>query len=86
MGKKDKMEIMDKMDKMKIQISSGSGPAECELAVAKLLHALMAEFTDIEVLDKTDGRERGCFRSVQISSETDLSFLEGTVQWICSHY
>ena len=68
---------------MRIQISSGSGPAECELAVGKFLHALMEEFTDIEVLQKTDGRVRGCFRSVQISSETDLSFLEGTVLWIC---
>ena len=68
---------------MKLQIRSGSGPAECELAVSKLLHALMGEFPDIEVLDKTDGRERGCLRSVQISSETDLSFLEGTILWIC---
>jgi len=68
---------------MKIQISSGYGPAECELAVGKLLHALMEEFPDIEVLEKTDGRMQGCFRSVQISSETDLSFLDGTVLWIC---
>ena len=68
---------------MELQISSGSGPAECELAVGKLLHALMEEFQTIEVLDKTDGRVRGCFRSVRISSDTDLSFLEGTVLWIC---
>ena len=68
---------------MRIQISSGSGPAECELAVGKFLRALMEEFPDIEVLEKTNGRVRGCFRSVQISSETDLSFLEGTVLWIC---
>jgi peptide chain release factor len=68
---------------MELQISSGSGPAECELAVSKLLHALMEEFSGIEVLDKTDGRVRGNFRSVRISSEADLSFLEGTVLWIC---
>jgi len=68
---------------MELQLSSGYGPAECELAVGKLLVSLMSEFQDIKVITKTKGVRRGCFRSIRISSESDLSFLEGTVQWIC---
>ena len=68
---------------MMLQLSSGSGPAECELAVGKLLRALMAEFPDIEVLQTLPGQRPDGYRSVQISSETDLSFMEGSVQWIC---
>ena len=69
--------------KMELQLSSGQGPAECELAVGKLLKALMEEFPDIEILERVAGHKENCFRSVRIASETDLSFLEGTVQWIC---
>ena len=68
---------------MELQLSSGSGPAECELAVSKLLISLMSEFPDITVIERTEGIRRGCFRSVRISSESDLLFLEGTIQWIC---
>ena len=35
---------------MIIQISSGQGPAECELAVSKLFKALKKEYSDIELL------------------------------------
>jgi peptide chain release factor len=71
--------------KMELQLSSGQGPAECELAVGKLLRSLMEEFPDIEVLERMPehGKRENCYRSVRIASETDLSFLEGTVQWIC---
>ena len=68
---------------MEIQLSSGQGPEECELAVGKLLRSLMAEFPDITVLEKRPGGRPDCYRSVRIESETDLSFLEGSVQWIC---
>ncbi|MDR1378877.1 MAG: peptide chain release factor H [Synergistaceae bacterium] len=80
---------------MELQLSSGQGPAECELAVGKLLFSLMGEFSDIKVLEckpehrkkenvkKENGKKENCYRSVRIASETDLSFLEGTVQWIC---
>jgi peptide chain release factor len=68
---------------MILQLSSGSGPAECELAVGMLLKALMAEFPDIAVLEKIPGQKPNCYRSVQIASSTDLSFLEGSVKWIC---
>ena len=68
---------------MEIQLSSGSGPTECELAVSKLLASLVSEFADIKVIEKTEGSRKGCFRSVKISTDNDLLFLEGTVQWIC---
>ena len=68
---------------MELQLSSGYGPAECELAVGKLLASLMSEFPDIKVIDRAESVRSECFRSVRISSESDLSFLEGTIQWIC---
>lgn len=68
---------------MIIQISSGQGPVECELAVSKLLTALQKEFPDIEVLSAHKSKTEGCFTSVLFSSESDLSALEGSIQWIC---
>lgn len=68
---------------MQLQLSSGQGPEECELAVGKLLRALKQEFLDIEVIEKNPGRRADCYRSVKIQTEQDLSFLEGTIQWIC---
>lgn len=68
---------------MILQLSSGSGPAECELAVGKLLTALLAEFPTLCILQKTPGQKAGCYRSVQVDCEQDLSFLEGSVKWVC---
>lgn len=68
---------------MIVQISSGQGPVECELGVALLLRALQKEFPDIEILSEHTGKEKGCYRSILFSTEADLSFLEGSVQWIC---
>ena len=68
---------------MELQLSSGQGPEECELAVGKLLRSLMAEFSDITVLERQPGKRADCCRSVRLESKTDLSFLEGSVQWIC---
>ena len=68
---------------MEIQLSSGQGPAECELAVAKLLAALLAEFPDIQILAQTPGIKPGTLRSVRLQCDAGLAFLEGTVQWVC---
>lgn len=68
---------------MIIQISSGQGPVECELAVSKLLATLQKEFPDIEVLSTHKSKTEGCYTSVLFSTEQDLSFLEGSIQWIC---
>ena len=35
---------------MIVQISSGQGPAECELAVVKLFNSLKGEYKDIELI------------------------------------
>lgn len=69
---------------MIIQISSGQGPVECELAVRKLLSSLQAEYSDIEVLSVHKAKTSGCYTSVLFSTDNDLSDLEGSVQWICS--
>jgi len=68
---------------MELQLSSGQGPEECELAVGKLLRALQKEFPDIRVVETSPGKRADCYRSIRISSEADLSFLEGSVKWIC---
>lgn len=68
---------------MLIQISAGQGPAECQLAVAKLFIALRKEYGNLEVVSETKGRERGCLESIRFRTEHDLSGLEGTVLWIC---
>jgi len=68
---------------MIIQLSSGQGPAECELAVKKLYDTLAKEYPDIELLSSHTSREPGCYSSILFSTECDLSPLEGSIQWIC---
>ena len=71
-------------EKIMMQISSGHGPAECELAVAKLYDALCREFPDIQLIEKFPGRQTGCFKSIRFFGDNDLRLLEGSVQWICT--
>lgn len=68
---------------MIVQISSGQGPEECELAVCKLYRALQEEFQDIALISEHKAQRNDCCTSIQFRTELDLSFLEGTVQWIC---
>lgn len=68
---------------MIIQLSSGMGPVECELAVRKLFEALQKEYVNIEMISSHESRESGCYTSILFSTEQDLSELEGSVQWIC---
>ena len=68
---------------MIVQISSGQGPAECELAVVKLFNSLKSEYKDIELIQKHDAKTPGCCTSIMFSTNEDLSVLEGTIQWIC---
>lgn len=68
---------------MIIQLSSGQGPAECELAVVKLYHTLKKEHSDIELIQKHTSKTSGCCSSIMFSTEDDLSDLDGTIQWIC---
>lgn len=68
---------------MIVQLSSGQGPSECELAVLKLYEALKKEYQDIEFLSAHEAREKGCYTSIIFTTERDLSDLEGSIQWIC---
>ena len=68
---------------MELQISSGQGPVECELAVGKFADAICTEFPDTIIKQATPGLREGCYRSIIIESEYDLGFLDGTVKWIC---
>lgn len=68
---------------MIVQLSSGQGPSECELAVLKLYEALKKEYPDIEFLSAHEAREKGCYTSIIFTTERDLSDLEGSLQWIC---
>ena len=65
------------------QISSGNGPSECELAVAKFARFLAEKFGDVEVLRTTPGYEEGTYRSVYLKTDADLDRYLGTLQWIC---
>lgn len=68
---------------MIIQLSSGQGPEECELAVSKLFEALKEEYPDIELLSVHPAGTKGCNTSILFSTERDLSELDGSIQWIC---
>ena len=68
---------------MLVQLSSGMGPLECEIAVGKLYQALQREFEDIILVKAHESKVRGCYKSILFQTESDLSELEGTVLWIC---
>ena len=66
---------------MILQISSGQGPEECQIAVDKLYQSLKKEFVDLEILHQNKTKY-GC-NSILFSTNQDLSFLQGTILWIC---
>lgn len=67
---------------MKYKISSGNGPAECELAVTKL-HNYISNQYDIKTLETSNGYNKNTFRSVIIETDQDLSEFVGSILWIC---
>ncbi|MDO4168976.1 MAG: peptide chain release factor H [Lachnospiraceae bacterium] len=68
---------------MIIQLSSGQGPAECELAVSKLYDSLKQEYPDIKLLSSHPARKYKGYTSIQFETSYDLSHLEGSILWIC---
>jgi len=68
---------------MILQISAGMGPVECQRAVFGICKALMMEFRSLEILSYVEGERKETFYSVMLSSDEDLSYLEGTMLWIC---
>ena len=67
---------------MLLQISSGNGPAECELAVGKFLRVLQKELADMEIVSRTKAGRKDCYKSVVVSTKQDVSHLQGTIKWI----
>ncbi|WHH60651.1 peptide chain release factor H [Petroclostridium sp. X23] len=67
---------------MLIQISSGKGPAECELAVGKFIKVLMQEVKNLKIVEEVKGQYVDCYKSVVLSADEDVSHLEGTIKWI----
>ena len=68
---------------MILQISAGMGPVECQRAVFGICKALMREFQSLGILSYVEGERKETFYSVMLSSDEDLSYLEGTMLWIC---
>lgn len=68
---------------MILQISAAMGPVECQRAVFGICKALMREFQSLEILSYVEGERKETFYSVMLSSDEDLSYLEGTMLWIC---
>ncbi|MDY3918204.1 MAG: peptide chain release factor H [Candidatus Limivivens sp.] len=68
---------------MVLQISSGQGPAECELAVGKLYQALNEEYPDMALISSRRSRMSDGYTSIIFSTDFDLAALEGSIQWIC---
>ena len=54
---------------MIIQLSSGQGPTECELAVVKLYETLKREHSDIELIQQHESKTPGCCSSIMFSTE-----------------
>ena len=63
------------------QISSGQGPAECELGVGRFLEYLKKHY-DITVLDYSEGYNMGTYRSVRFLTPDDLDDFVGSIQWV----
>jgi len=67
---------------MLIQISSGKGPLECELAVGKFLEVIMKEMNDVKIVEEVKGQYVNCYKSVVFTTCDDASLIEGTIKWI----
>ena len=65
------------------QISSGQGPAECELAVAKFTVYLCKTYPNTQIIERSDGYYSGTFRSVKIETDANLSRFVGSILWVC---
>lgn len=68
---------------MILQISSGQGPAECELGVAKLAGYILRRDPNAKILDRSVGSHRSIYRSVRIETVMDFTRLVGSVLWVC---
>ena len=68
---------------MIVQLSSGQGPRECQLAVGLLYKELQKEFSDIEPISEKKGNDKDCYISITFRTESNLEVLEGSILWVC---
>lgn len=73
---------------MWMQISSGKGPAECELAVGLFLKTLIKDNKNTKVINTVPGQYCDTYKSVLLSIDpgefkADTGSMNGTVLWIC---
>lgn len=75
-----------------VQLTSGQGPVECELAVKHVLDCFLKEAVhanlNVNVLEKVPGKKDEIYQSIvsSVAGKGVISFLNrwhGTVQWIC---
>lgn len=66
---------------MRIQISSGKGPIECEYAVGLYAKKLINDF-NLEIINQKENK-KNCYSSIILSSKDEIDVETGTVQWIC---
>ncbi len=74
---------------MIVQISSGQGPVECELAVRLLFESLKKEYgaeNDFEILTVNESKLCDGYSSIAFKSKIDFSFLCGSVEWQCKSF
>ena len=64
------------------QISSGQGPAECELAVKKFFDYLKKTY-NVKEVSHSDGYNNGTYRSIMLESDINLIEFTGSIKWIC---
>lgn len=68
---------------MIVQLSSGQGPVECEQAVEKLYYSLLNEYGDITEVSRHQSKFSKYPTSILFITDSNLSELEGSIQWIC---
>ena len=68
---------------MRVQISSGQGPAECGLAVELFYRQLQKEGRDIRLIQSVRAKGGKGYSSILFETEEDMRELEGSVLWIC---
>lgn len=66
------------------QITSGRGPAECELAVAKFFQFIESHYEVDCLISTTPGYHKGTYKSIQFEMKVEFDDLScGPVLWIC---
>ena len=68
---------------MRVQISSGQGPAECGLAVGLFYRQLQKVGRDIRLIQSVRAKGGKGYSSILFETEEDMRELEGSVLWIC---